>query len=374
MESLAYVSLNGDFLIHNILQFRGLLSSDVKIALTVKGNAYGHGLKEIVGIADNSVDYFQVNDVRELIEVRGSSTKKVLVLGYVRPQKLKELNGLNAEFAIYSLEQLKAIEKEGLKNVSVHLKLDSLLGREGILLKELPFMIQKIKSSPSVKLVGVYSHFSNIEDTSDFTQAEQQINIHEKALSLIKEASFTTILEHISASSGILAYESIRRCSNLVRLGIGAYGLWPSYDLKTRFAQTLRLEPVLKWATQVAEMKTLPAQHPIGYGLTYITAKPTRIALVPQGYADGYDRGLSNSGEVLIQGSRCPVLGRVSMNMFVVDVSHLKKVVLGEEIVLLGRQGDQEITAEEIAAKISSINYEVVTRISPLIPRVLKNK
>ena len=170
-----------------------------------------------------------------------------------------------------------------------------------------------------------------------------------------------------------MVYENKNGKSSLCRLGISLYGMWPSEDLRKKFeTKKFKLKPVLRWVTHVAQVKVLPKNHSIGYGLTYITSRPTKIAVIPQGYSDGYDRGLSNKGEVLIQGKRCKVLGRVAMNMFVVDITNIKNIKNEDEVILLGRQGKEEITAEEIADHLETINYEITTRISSLLNRIAK--
>lgn len=156
---------------------------------------------------------------------------------------------------------------------------------------------------------------------------------------------------------------------SLVRLGVGLYGLWPSQELKVAWQDTIQLEPALRWVSMIAQVKAVPTGFPIGYGATVITQRETKIAIVPVGYADGFDRGLTNCGEVLVRGQRCAVLGRVSMNMIIVDVSDLSAVQVEDEVVLLGKQNEVEITATEIADKIGTINYEITTRISPLLGR-----
>jgi alanine racemase len=180
----------------------------------------------------------------------------------------------------------------------------------------------------------------------------------------------------MSASSGIMAWEKNAGKSALVRPGISLYGMWPSNDLKNKFdppagGVNFKLKPVMRWVTHVAQIKTVPEGYSIGYGLTHITKRVTKIAVIPQGYSDGYDRGLSSQGEVLIQGMRCPILGRVAMNMFVVDVTHLDNIEAEEEVVLLGNQKDEQITAEEIAEKLGTINYEITTRVLALLPRII---
>jgi len=180
----------------------------------------------------------------------------------------------------------------------------------------------------------------------------------------------------MSASSGAMVYEKNNENFSLVRLGISLYGMWPSEDLEKKLGppaggKDFQLKPIMRWVTHIAQLKTVPKNYSIGYGLTYVTSKPTKIAVIPQGYSDGYDRGLSNIGEVLISGSRCKIIGRVAMNMFVVDVSHLDNVKIEDEVVLLGSQGGEKISAEEIAMQLGTINYEIVARISLVLSRVV---
>jgi alanine racemase len=260
----------------------------------------------------------------------------------------------------------------------IHVPVDAYLGREGFLLNELPKVFAEIKKCKFLKLSGIYAHFANIEDTRDFSHAQKQIKEYQKALEKAREFGFknprcggASLETHISATSGLLIYEKGLGINSLIRLGIGVYGLWPSKDIKNVSKNKIELKPVLSWKTKIAQVKILPKGYSVGYGLTYVTKQKIKIAIIPQGYADGFDRGLSNKGEVLIRGTRCKILGRISMNMFVVDVSYLPKVKIEEEVVILGRQGKEEITAEEIAEKIDTINYEVTTRISSLLPRVI---
>lgn len=371
---LSYIELSKENLRHNVAALKKLCAPQTKIAAVIKGNAYGHYQNLIATLLEKNVDYFQVDDLEELQLLRKVSKKPTLVLGYVPLTELTKLVALKAIPGIYSIEQLNMLNKIGSeqnKKIAVHIKIDALLGRQGILSKEIPNFIKTLKNCTGIKVDGIYSHFSNIEDTSDFTHAQKQLDNFKKTVESFKKAGFKDFKTHISATSGLIVYDSRNPEFDIVRLGIGLYGLWPSEDLKTRFSHKLELKPVLRWVTHIAQIKILPKNFPIGYGLTYVTTKPTKVAVIPQGYSDGYDRGLSNIGEVLIRGKRCPVLGRVAMNMFVVNVSHVKNVNLEDEVVLLGKRGNEEITAEEIAQKLGTINYEVVTRISPLLSRVV---
>ncbi len=168
-----------------------------------------------------------------------------------------------------------------------------------------------------------------------------------------------------------MAYEKNYGIHPIVRLGIGLYGLWPSEALRNLYKSKLSLKPVLAWKTKITQIKVLPKGYSIGYGLTYTTKKATKIALIPQGYSDGVDRKLSNNGAVLIKGIRCKILGRIMMNMCVADVNHLPKVEIEDEVVVIGKQGKEQITAEEMAERINTINYEITTRISSLLPKVI---
>ena len=372
---LSYIELSASNLLHNIATIRAILAKDVKVVFAIKGNAYGHGQNEIVKIAEPHIDYFMVNSLEELRLLRAVSRRPTFLLGYVSEVHISEALSLGCILGVFSLEQFLRVQKYAKKAgivQDVHIACDALLGREGFLEKELPAVLLLTKKSKNVCITGMYAHFANIEDTNNFTHAERQISAYARMREIASEYGYGNINTHISATSGVLAYESSNAVNPLVRIGIGAYGLWPSEHLEYQHRRKVRFEPVLSWKTHIAQVKTLPAGRTIGYGLTYMTQKATKIALIPQGYADGYPRALSNVGHVLIGGKKCPIRGRVSMNMFVVDVSKVSNVTEGDEVVLLGSQGRAHISAEELGVLAGSINYEVVTRISPLLPRVVQ--
>lgn len=374
-KPLSYIEISKPNLTNNFQAFRSFIHPETAIVCVVKGNAYGHGQSEVAALLDQVVDYFQVDDFQELESLRKITQKPILVLGYVAKNALEEAIRLNGIISIYDEERLHLIDKIA-KDLGVrpkvHIKIDASLGRQGILLDEVGEFANSLKQYEHIEVDGVYAHFANIEDTTDFSHAQKQIDAFDQAIRQFEENGFKNLKRHISATSGILAYDKAEGRNDIVRLGIGLYGMWPSPDLRVKYENNyFTLKPIVKWVTHVAQVKTVPANYSIGYGLTFVTAKPTTIAIIPQGYSDGYDRGLSNTGEVLIQGKRCPVLGRVAMNMFAVDVSHLAHVNAEEEVVLIGDQGEERITAEEIADKINTINYEVTARISPLLPRII---
>lgn len=375
---LSYIELSSKNLIHNISIFKRT-SKNTKIIAVIKGNAYGHGQNEIAEILNSLVDYFQVNSFIELKLLREVSNKKVFLLGFVPSNELEDAIKLNCVLSVFSIKNIVEINKIA-KSLNIkqeiHIPVDAYLGREGFLKDELEKVLKVLKSLNNIKLGGIYAHFANIEDTARFSHAQKQIDIYKEMVEIVKSYGYIDLQTHISATSGFFVYEFNKQINSFIRLGIGIYGLWPSEHIKSLYLNKSKknkfeLKPVLSFRTKVAQLKILPKGHPIGYGLTYITKKITKIAIIPVGYADGYDRGLSNNGAVLIKGMRCNILGRVAMNMFVVDVTHLNNITTEDEVVIIGKQGAEEITVEEIAKKIDSINYEVVTRLSPLLPRVI---
>lgn len=367
---LKYLEISKSNLVHNFQSLKSIAKKGTLFSVAVKGNAYGHGLKEVVQVLDNYVDYFQVNSIEELIELRKFSKNKVFCFGYIQGQDLKKAIQLKAILTFFSIEQLHNINNQA-KSLGliqeVHMPIDAYLGREGFLQKEWKDVLTAIKKMKNIYLGGIYAHFANIEDTNNFTHARKQIKEYQKVLKLAESFGFKKIKKHISATSGLLVYEKDKGINNIIRLGIGVYGLWPSSYISFFYKNRLELKPVLSFKTKIAQIKYLEAGRTIGYGLTYMTHENIKIAVIPVGYADGYSRELSNKGEVLIQGIKCKILGRISMNMFVVDITQINNVFLEDEVVLLGKMGNCEIKAEELAEKINTINYEIVTCLSPLL-------
>lgn len=381
---LSYIELSKSNLIHNIKEFRKLVGKQTKISAVIKANAYGHGDTLVAEVLSPFVDYFQVNSVEELERVHKATSKEIFVFGYLDRGGIEKAILLKAILSVFDFSHLlmiNQIAKNLDKKAKVHIAIDSYLGREGILLNQTEKFISEIKKMKNIIVDGIYSHFANIEDIhpdkspfgriQNFSHADKQIKNYHQCVDLFKKNNFK-IKTHISATSGVLVYDKNKNLHDIVRIGIGLYGLWPSEHLHYLNKRKINLKPVLKWVSHIAQVKILPAYHPISYGLTYITRKKTKIAVIPQGYADGLSRSLSGSGEVIILGKKVKILGRIAMNMIVVDVSNIKDVLAGDEVVILGKQGKQEITAEQIAEKTNTINYEVVTKISPLLPRILK--
>lgn len=371
MKSVAEVQIDASALKHNLAQLKSLCNNGQQIAAVVKANAYGHGLGEVVSVIESLVDALQVDDLDELNALRKLTDKRALVFGYVPVDDLEEALSLGCEVAVYDPEQIEAIgntaDRLGIQ-AKIHLKIDALLGRLGVLPSQIEATVEALQKHDNIEFVAAYAHYANIEDTLDPSHSIRQEEVFNSCFQKIRPI-YPKAVRHMSATSGLMAREPSSP-NSLVRLGIGLYGLYPSDPLAATF-ESLRLKPVMRWDSQLAQVKNLPADHPVSYGLTYVTSKPTRVGVVPQGYSDGFDRGLSNCGSVLVGGRRCLVIGRVAMNMFMIDLSAVPEAKMGDEVVLIGSQGSATISAEEMASLLGTINYEVVSRVSSSLRRKL---
>lgn len=370
-----WVEVSKSALFHNIGVFRKCVGENVKIAAVVKANAYGHGLTEIVPLLKNKVDVLAVDNIEEALAIRSiDKNTPVLILGYTTLVNLSIPIENNISFVVYNIETLREIVSLKLpKTAKIHLKIETGLNRQGIQDKDLSTFLKFIKShKKTFYLEGVYTHYANIEDTLDPSFAKRQLAEFSKALQVVKKAGFRPPMVHTAASAGTLLYPETH--FSLVRVGFGIYGWWMSLETRVSLLalkRNLVLKPVLTWKSIVAQIKYINVGESVGYGQTWFATRRTKIAIIPVGYSDGYDRKLSNIGRVIINGHYANVIGRVAMNMIVTDVTDIKNVKLEDEVALLGNKDGLKVSADEIAKKIGTINYEVVSRINPLLPRII---
>ena len=253
--------------------------------------------------------------------------------------------------------------------LKLHLKIETGNHRQGISLSEALSFVDVIKAHPPLNLAGVTSHFANIEDTTDHSYAERQLERLCHAASQLEQRWGRPLIAHIANSAATLLWP--QRSLGLARVGIASYGLWPSPQVRERVHHVLspKLRPALSWRAKIVQVKEVARGEPIGYGCTYVTERESKIAIIPVGYYEGYDRGLSNRGEVLIHGARVPIRGRICMNICMADVTDVPNVKAGDRVTLLGQDGGQEISTEELATRSETINYEVISRIAGHVPR-----
>lgn len=367
----SYIELSKSKTLKNYELFRNVLPSHTKIMCVLKGNAYGRGILEVVKILDKKADYFAIDDLYELKLVRKYSKKPTFVLGYLDEDELYEVIKLDADISIFNSERLIKVDKISQilsKKPKVHIELDALFGRMGISIQELPSLLELSKKLKNVQIFSLYAHFSSATERKGNTHDEKQLKLFKEAINICRKAGYKKIKHHISSTSGTLIYENGQ--NDFVRIGAALYGMWTSKEIE-KISQIKGFTSVMRWVSHIAQVRVLPKNYPVGYSRTFITKKPTQIAIIPQGYSDGYDCKLSNKGEVLIHGKRCRVLGRVSMNMITVDVTGLESVKEGDEVVIIGQQGTEEITIEELAETIGTMHAEATSKLSAVLPRVI---
>lgn len=366
-----WLEIDENNLISNVRVLRSTGSRKSEFMAVVKANAYGHGLKEVVSILKNerSVNWFGVFDEMDALVVRKYTKKPILILSSTPISFWQKAVKNKLDITISTFSQLEALAKWKGKKPQVHIKIDTGLGRQGFGLNDQEKMISILKNIKNLKIAGLYTHFSGMESKEFDKYSKKQfdeLKLWQKKLNSIGQKPRI----HASATSGAL--KNIIGETDIARFGIGIYGLWPSDEIKYNFRDKFKLKPVLSWKVTISEVKKVSKGSFVAYDCTYKTARDSRIALLPVGYWDGIPRSLSSKGFAIVNGVRVPIIGRVMMNMCVIDVTNVSKVEEGDTATLIGIDKNVEITADEFARLADTINYEVVTRINPLIPRVIK--
>ncbi|MGD9347317.1 MAG: alanine racemase [Candidatus Aminicenantes bacterium] len=377
-KQLQWVEIDPSALKNNIFQFRSLIGNARKMTAVVKSNAYGHGLLETSRLAaEYGADWLGVNSLDEARAIRNSGIDiPIIVLGYVPLHELEDAVKNDLRLTVYNnetIEKLGRIASALKTKVSLHIKTETGVHRQGITGETLLPFVEQISENDYLEIEGLSMHFANIEDTTDHSYAQSQLGKFKEYVDVLAKNGINIPVKHVACSAAAILFPET--LFDMVRVGIGIYGLWPSKETYLSCIKEQRepvnLEPVLTWKTRVVQIKEVPEGSFIGYGCTYKTTRPTKLAVLPVGYYDGYDRLLSNSAYVLIAGKRAPVRGRVAMNFITVDVTDILGVQLEDEVVLIGQQGQEKISAEYLASLCGTINYEIVTRINPKTPRIV---
>ncbi|MEW5691745.1 MAG: alanine racemase [Candidatus Hydrogenedentota bacterium] len=376
---LNFIEIDRKNLLWNLKCIKKVLKKNTGILPVVKANAYGHSLEKVVTILKGEDIFgFGVNSLEEGIEVRKLCGNRIILLGGLLNSELHFLFEYNLEPTVFRIDTLKFLEDTGAKKnkiIKVHLKVETGTNRQGVDFNEIAGFLEFFKKSRFVRLEGLSTHFANIEDTTNHTYAFKQKNEYKKFLKLFKKNKIDIHCKHIACSAAGLLFPDTHY--NFIRLGISLYGLWPSKETYLscllKHKNIVELKPVLSWKTKIVQLKNVSHGKYVGYGCTYKTTNKTKLAILPIGYYDGYDRKLSNQGFVIIRGKRAPVCGRVCMNITIVDVTDIFGVSVEDEVILIGRSADESITADDIARMTGTINYEVVSRLNPLIPRIVIN-
>lgn len=367
-----YAEISLEAIGHNIREVKKRLPEGVKLLGVVKANAYGHGAVPVASYLENQVDYFATATIEEAVELRENGiSAPILILGYVSPSQYGDLVEYDITQTIDSYAQALALEKEAARQnrkAKAHLAVDTGMTRIGFQVTEHDAdEAAKIADLPHIELEGMFTHFS-CADQEDKTYCSMQMEKYDKMTALLAERGVTIPLRHICNSAGIMEFDDRR--FEMVRSGIITYGIYPSEEVKK---ERLDLIPALSWKSHVIHVKEVGPGIGVSYGATYVTEKPmTRIATVSAGYADGYPRALSNQGCVLIHGKKAPIIGRICMDQMMVDVTDIPDVQVEDVVTLVGTDGDETITIEEIANPAARFDYEMLCDISSRVTRVYK--
>jgi alanine racemase len=375
----SWIEVSRPALVNNLGVFRRLIrDSGSLLAAVVKSNAYGHGLVGVARLAaESGADWLAVDSLDEAAALRDSGLGlPILMMGYLPLDQAPLAVALEVRPTVFNLQTLRALEAAASAagcTVPVHLKLETGTCRQGFTERRLPEVVAALHGCRHLDVEGVSTHFANIEDTTDHSVAFTQLETYHRLVEALADAGMDKVMRHVACSAAALLFR--RTHFELVRVGVSLYGFWPSREtmvsMKNGSARGISLQPALTWKTRLAQVKEVPAGTDVGYGCTFRTTRPSRLAVIPVGYYDGYDRGLSNAAHVLVRGQRAPVRGRVCMNMTIIDVTDIPGAVLEDEAVLIGRQGDELVTADMLAAHCGTIHYEIVSRLHPEIPRLL---
>jgi alanine racemase len=370
-----WIEVDAGALRRNLKVFRDILSRSTRLAAVVKANAYGHGLAQVAPVVAREADWLAVHTAEEGRQIRALGIRNpILVMGFLA---LGEIRDLDAEMHVFVsarevLGWLGEYRRSSGISLPIHLKIDTGTKRQGFGRNEIA-EVCRLAATERLTVVGIATHFANIEDTLEHDFARFQLDQFGDAVAALRHELGGDV-PHIHAACSAASLLFRETDFTLARIGISMYGHWPSRETRLTWIldhgrDGVKLEPSLQWRTVIGQFQHADTGESVGYGRTWRALRPTRLAVLPVGYADGYPRALGNRARVLVGGRPLPVVGRVCMNMMMVDVTDVADAAVGDEVVLLGRQGSAEVTAEDLAALSESINYELLARLSPAIPR-----
>ena len=363
-----WIELNTENIKKNYQAFRSLLVPEVKMMAVVKSNAYGHGLVDFSKEIENcGIDWLGVDSVVEGLTLRKEGIKApILVLGFTLPERIEEAVEADVSITVSNMPLLEKIVTLKLsKKVKIHVKADTGLHRQGFEESEMKNVIDFLAAHADIFHVeGLYTHFAKAKDPADKSYTLEQLAVFNAWRDGFRQAGFTPIV-HAAATGGALIYPEAH--FDMVRIGAGFYGIWPSKETRQAFESKFKLHPVLSWKTIVVETKYFPKGVGIGYDLTETLGRDSTIAICPIGYWHGFPRSLSSIGEVIVNGKKAKVIGRVSMDMIVIDITDILEAKIGVQVTLVGMGKGEKIAADDLAGKAGVSTYEFLTRINPLI-------
>ena len=379
MKHTSYIELSKSALNNNIKYLKSLTNKNTRYSMVIKANAYGHGIEDLLPMIEEcGVDHFSVFSVAEAMRAHQVKQKKcdIMIIGWIDDDYIEWAIKNEVSFCVFTLERLRAtceVAKKMSKPAKIHIELETGMHRTGFYKEELKDVVQLIRDHKSCfDVKGVCTHFAGAEEMINQKRIKQQINRFNDSCNWLQQQGIEPQYKHSACSAALFNFPET--AMDLVRIGISSYGFWPNTETKMlnlNESETSKdpLQRVLSWKSVVMSTKYVAENEYVSYGKSFLTNHPTVIATVPVGYGYGFSRTLSNNGYVLINGMRVRVIGAVNMNMMVVDVTDLEDVKVGDEVVLIGNQGDQTITVSSFSDMNNSMNYELLTRLPGHIPR-----
>lgn len=363
-----YVKVDLNAIEHNINEVRKLIDNNVKVMAVIKADGYGHGAAVIGNFLKEKVDYFGVATIEEAIELRKNNIDiPILILGYTSYKQYEDLIKYDITQTVYNLEMIEKLEECAARFnhiAKIHLALETGMNRIGFEPNERSIEnIKKIMKMDNIFVEGMFTHFS-CADERDKSYAKIQMKKYDEFIGKLENNNINIPIKHMCNSAGIMEFDNHR--FEMVRSGIITYGLYPSDEVNK---SALKLKSALEWKAHVINISEVSEGCGVSYGKTYVTKGNTRIATISVGYADGYMRGLSSKGKVLIHGQYAPIIGRICMDQMMVDITHLENVQIEDEVTLVGTDRENKITAEELAEMGGSFNYEFVCGIGKRVTR-----
>ncbi len=361
-----WVEVDLNALASNVRGLKKIIGDGVALFAVVKADGYGHGAVAAARTAMlNGAEYLAVANTQEALDLRDAGIEApILIMGYVPIQLIRHAVRQNLTVTLYDLDLARAYDRaarEANGILKAHVEVDTGMGRMGVLAREAVPFFRHMINLKHLNIEGLYTHFSTADE--DPAWMNEQMRVFQSILTPLRAGGFSLKYVHAANSAATLSAKETH--FNAVRVGLAMYGLSPSDKIRVPDG----FKPALSWKTVIAQVKTLPPNHPVGYGNTYRTQGEERVAVLPVGYADGFRRTPHYWGQVLVHGKVAPVIGRISMEKTVININHIPDVAVGDEVVLLGAQGEESITADEIATRLGTISYEVVTSILPRVPR-----
>ncbi len=379
MSSTSHITIDEEALANNIRFIRSLVGCELKISAVVKGNAYGHGLSAVIPVLqDQQIDHFSVYSSAEARETHrfllpGST---LMIMGFIYPADLPWIIEKEIEFYVgdlFILDHAMETARSLGKRARIHLEVETGMYRTGLTLSQLKRAVERVRQGRDyLEVKGITSHFAGAESIANHRRIRKQLAVFNKRTKYLRELGIPFETRHIASSAATINYPDSR--FDMVRLGILLYGYWPTRETFINYVHRRKdksdpLKRALKWDSQVMLIKEVPEGEFIGYGLTFQASHKMRIMVVPVGYCNGYSRSLSNNGHVIVRGQRSPVIGTVNMNMIICDITDIQGLQIGDEITLIGRQGDIEISFSSFAEMNNSLNYEILARLPENIER-----